>query len=141
MNTETAATVPPVLRRRIMVVDDHEAVRDIICIFLTDSGYEVAGCATGTEALARLDETRPELILMDLRMPVLDGYETTRRIRQESRWDAVPIIAYSCEADDDSLPLLAVLGFNGCITKPSPLEHIAAVVARFLKHADRTCAA
>ncbi len=124
-----------------MVVEDHDAVREIVCIFLSDCGYQVVGCGSGTEALARLDETQPELILMDLRMPVLDGYETTVRIRQQSRWDNVPIVAYSCEADEDSHAVLKVLGFDGWLVKPAPLEQIGAVVARFLDSAGNNCAA
>src|SRR5678815_2664641 len=66
---------------RILIVDDDHTVRDMLAEFFTERGYEVVTAPSGAEALRGLSETRPDLVLLDIRMPGLDGVETLRRLR------------------------------------------------------------
>src|SRR6187200_3004810 len=78
---------------RILLVDDDEGIRQIVSIFLGDEGYATAQAGNGRAALDLLDEFRPDIILLDLRMPVMDGWEFVRTYRQLPG-PHVPIIAF-----------------------------------------------
>ena len=110
-------TKPPT-PARLLVVDDQEPNLRIIGGMLGDFGYEITLAATGDEALARLDRGPVDLILLDLMMPDRDGIEICRLIRQQPRWQDIPIIFLSA-ADDKNLIVRALeAGGVDYITKP-----------------------
>jgi two-component system, chemotaxis family, chemotaxis protein CheY len=78
---------------RILVIDDDESIRQIVRLFLSDEGYEVVEASNGQVALDALEDFRPSLILLDLRMPVMDGWEFARRYRLTPGPHA-PIVAF-----------------------------------------------
>lgn len=78
---------------RILVIDDDESIRQIVHLFLSDEGYEVIEAPNGRAALDALEDFRPSLILLDLRMPVMDGWEFARRYRLTPGPHA-PIVAF-----------------------------------------------
>jgi DNA-binding response OmpR family regulator len=77
---------------RILVVDDENAVRETLAAYFTEQGYEVATAQSGKDALALLPDYRPDLVLLDVRMPGLDGLETLRRLRQAAPGLAVVMV-------------------------------------------------
>ncbi len=77
----------------ILVIDDDESIRQIVHLFLSDEGYEVIEASNGQAALDALDEFTPSLILLDLRMPVMDGWEFARRYRL-TQGPHAPIVAF-----------------------------------------------
>ncbi|MBD3258260.1 response regulator [candidate division GN15 bacterium] len=77
---------------RVMVVDDDDAVRELIRAIMTKDGYKVATARTGAEAVRQADRFHPDLIIMDITMPEMDGYEATSRIRRNPRLKEVPIV-------------------------------------------------
>jgi PleD family two-component response regulator len=81
------------MTKRILVVEDQEDLRGILRDLLTRSGYEVAEAADGRDGVAKAQSERPDLILMDIQLPVLDGYEATRQIKADPNLKATPIIA------------------------------------------------
>src|ERR1700690_483153 len=83
---------------KILLVDDEEMNRDMLARRLTRRGYEVIVAADGSEACTLALSERPALILMDMRMPVLDGYEAVRRIREMSEVQGTPIIGLTAQA-------------------------------------------
>ena len=110
---------------RILVVDDDESIRQIVRLFLSDEGYQVAEAPNGEVALAMLDAVEPALILLDLRMPVLDGWQFVRRYR-ELPGPHAPIIA--CVAALDAVRDCADLDIAGVLNKPFDLEDLLAAV-------------
>ena len=76
--------------KKILVVDDEESIRELYRAELTDEGYEVDLAADGNQALRRLDDYRPDLVTLDVKMPGIDGIETLRRIRE--RDTTIPVI-------------------------------------------------
>jgi two-component system cell cycle response regulator DivK len=89
--------------KSILVIEDHEDNRRILRDLLTNAGYEVIEVATGEEGVASAETTRPDLILMDIQLPGLDGYEATRRIKANPDLVHIPIIAvtsYGLSGDD-----------------------------------------
>ena len=119
---------------KILVVDDETAIRNLLIDLLGDEGYAVVAASNGRAALAIALQQRPDLILMDVMMPELDGLETLRHIRAVPGSRDVPIILMSA-AHHLSPETSDTVAF---ITKPFNLDHVLAVVARMFASADDT---
>ena len=106
------------MTKRILVVEDQADLRGILRDLLTGSGYDVVEAADGGEGVAKAKSERPDLILMDIQLPVLDGYETTRQIKADPNLKATPIIAvssYAMKGDEDKA---RASGCDHYVTKP-----------------------
>jgi two-component system cell cycle response regulator DivK len=116
------------MSKRILVVEDHEDNRRILRILLTNAGYELVEAATGEEGVTLAETGQPDLILMDIQLPGLDGYEATRRIRANPGLRGIPIIvvtSYALSGDDVKA---FEAGCDAYVTKPfSPRELLAKV--------------
>ena len=120
------------MTKRILVVEDQEDLRGILRDLLTGSGYEVAEAANGHDGVAEAKSEHPDLILMDIQLPVLDGYETTRQIRADPNLKATPIIAVSSFAMKGDAAKARASGCDTYVTKPySPLQ-LLRVIRSFL---------
>ena len=121
------------MSRRILVVEDHEENRRIMRDLLTAAGYEMLEAHTGEEGVARAEAERPDLILMDIQLPGLDGYEATRRIKANPALRAIPVIAVTSYAlsGDDQKALAA--GCDAYITKPIDTRTLPETLARLLE--------
>lgn len=117
---------------KILVVDDETAIRNLLIDLLGDEGYTVFAASNGRAALAIVQQQRPDLILMDVMMPELDGLETVQHIRALPESNDVPIILMSA-AHHLSPKIGDSVAF---ITKPFNLDHVLAVVAGMLPAAD-----
>lgn len=84
-------------RKRILVVDDEIYIVHILEFTLTMEGYEVITAADGEEALRKIEATRPDLVVVDIMMPKMDGYEVCRRIRQDEETKKLPVILLSAK--------------------------------------------
>lgn len=116
------------MAKRILVVEDHEDNRRILRDLLTSAGYEIVEATAGEEGVTLAERHVPDLILMDIQLPGLDGYEATRRIKANPALAHIPIIAVTSYAlsGDDVKALQA--GCDGYIAKPySPRELLAKV--------------
>ena len=83
------------MSKRILVVEDQQDMRGVLRDLLAGSGYTVIEAANGEAGVAQAASERPNLILMDIQMPVMDGYEVTRRIKTDPAIKAIPIVAVS----------------------------------------------
>ena len=111
------------MTQRILVVEDQDDLRAILRDFLTASGYEVVEAADGGEGVAKAQSERPDLILMDIQLPILDGYETTRQIRADPNLKTMPIIAVSSYAMKGDEEKARASGCDHYVTKPySPIQ-------------------
>jgi two-component system, cell cycle response regulator DivK len=114
--------------RRILLIEDHEDNRRIVRDLLTPAGYEVVEALTGEDGVSMADTHRPDLILMDIQLPGLDGYEATRRIKANPALRAIPIIAvtsYALSGDDVKA---REAGCDAYVTKPfSPRALLAKI--------------
>jgi CheY-like chemotaxis protein len=114
-----------VTAERILVVDDDESIRQIVSICLTDEGYEVYEAANGQVAFDALSDLRPDLILLDLRMPVMDGWEFARRYRSLPGPHA-PVLAFvaALNAEQETSELQT----DGLLAKPFDLDDLLEAV-------------
>jgi CheY-like chemotaxis protein len=115
-------------RRRVLVVEDEAAIRRAIVAFLTDAGYVVAEAEDGQEALARMRESLPDVVVLDLQLPTMSGSDFLNRTRADLRLAAVPIVILS--ADPGLTEAAATLGARGALAKPFDLDILLAVVDR-----------
>ncbi len=118
---------------RILIVEDQEDNRKILRDLLTSAGFTPLEATTGEEGVTLAERERPDLILMDIQLPGLDGYETTRRIKGNPALQQIPIIAvtsYALSGDDVKA---RDAGCDGYITKPFSPRALLATVREFLK--------
>src|SRR5258708_16762237 len=116
------------MSKRILTVEDQEDNRMIMRDVLSAAGYELIEAVNGEEGVNRAQSERPDLILMDIQMPVLDGYEATRQIKADPNLKATPIIAVTSYALSGDQAKARAAGCDGYVSKPfSPRELLARV--------------
>jgi two-component system, cell cycle response regulator DivK len=109
--------------KRILVVEDQEDLRGVLRALLTGSGYEMLEAADGQAGVRKAKSERPDLILMDIQMPVLDGYEATRLIKADPALRTTPVIAVSSFAMKGDEEKARAAGCDHYVTKPySPMQ-------------------
>ena len=116
---------------RILVVEDNLVNQKLVSKILEKHGYSTEVCDNGQKALEALAASEFRLVLMDVHMPVMDGLETTRRIRQDPRWLALPIVAMTARALDGDKQTCLEAGMNGMLTKPIHAAHLLSVIDEF----------
>ena len=115
---------------RILVVEDEPDVAELLRYHLTKEGYDVVLAATGTDAVKRAREIRPELVLLDIMVPQLNGWEICRRLKSEPETQAIPVIMVTGRVEEGDKVLGFELGADDYVTKPfSPRELVARVRA------------
>jgi two-component system cell cycle response regulator DivK len=120
------------MTKHILVVEDQEDNMQILRDLLTNAGYEMTEAVNGEEALAEVAKQRPDLILMDIQLPDMDGYETTRRIRINPDLKCVPIIAVTSYAlaGDESKALAS--GCDAYVSKPYSPRQLLEKIREYL---------
>lgn len=120
------------MSKRILVIEDQEDNRQIVRDLMTASGYELLEATTGEEGIEAAARERPDLILMDIQLPGIDGYEVTRRIKANPQLKQIPIIAVTSYAlsGDDKKAFAA--GCDGYVTKPYSPRLLLAKIREYL---------
>ncbi len=103
---------------KILVAEDNLPNRELIREILESCGHEVIEAEDGQQALERLKDTKPDLVLLDIQMPVLDGYAVVRHLRQIPRFAGLKIVALTAYAMQGDLDRVLESGFDGYLTKP-----------------------
>ena len=116
------------MSKRILVVEDQADSRRIIRDMLAGTGYEITEAENGEEALTAIAKQRPDLILMDVQLPIMDGYTATRRIKADPVLQSIPIIAVASFALDGEEKIAKAAGCDDYVPKPySPRELLAKI--------------
>jgi CheY-like chemotaxis protein len=106
------------VRRRILIADDNRDAADSLAVLLRIEGHEVTVANSGREALASINRLLPEIAVLDIGMPELDGYEVARQVRQQSLGRAVVLIAVTGWGQESDKARALAAGFNHHFTKP-----------------------
>ena len=118
--------------RRVLIVDDNSASRDLLR-FALELQYVVEEAGNGQEAISRIRHTLPDLILMDVQMPVMDGYEALRQIRANEASAPLPVIAITAFAMFEDRRMAFAAGFDGYMAKPINIVALRTLIALLLK--------
>jgi len=126
------------MAKRILVVDDEAKLLRAVAVDLRGEGYDVATARSGAEALALVAQSLPDLIVSDIRMPGMDGYQLARRLRENARTAIIPIIFLT--AKDTSADRIEGFraGVDAYITKPFEPDELLVVIAGILRRVERT---
>jgi two-component system, cell cycle response regulator DivK len=127
------ADVKRAAKRKVLLVEDYSDAREMYTQFLELSGFEVVEASNGVEALQRAFETNPDVVVMDLSLPVMDGAEATRRLKADSRTAHVPVIALTGYSVAGVLDAARKAGCNACLTKPCLPEDLVKEVLKALE--------
>jgi len=122
---------------RVLVVDDYPDAREMYGEYLEYSGYDVIQAANGVEALQRAVDDAPDIILMDLSLPVMDGWEATRRLKADARTASIPVVALTGHALAGISEGARQAGCDAFVTKPCLPEDLVVEIKRVL---DQTSA-
>lgn len=117
----------------VLVVEDHEAFRDILVKILTLSQYRVIAVDLGSQGLEVAVREKPDIIILDIMMPELDGYETCRKFRKIPDLADVPIIMLTALSDTEVRDRALEAGANVCLSKPCPINVLEDVIRENLK--------
>ena len=116
----------------VLVVDDSEDNREVYAQYLRISGFRVEMAEDGVEAVEKASSLRPDVIVMDLAMPRLDGWEAARRIKAAPATSRIPIIALTGNADSESKRRTQEAGCSGYLTKPCLPDVLVSEIRRLL---------
>lgn len=116
----------------VLVVDDYEDAREMYAEYLEFSGFRVAQATNGAEALDQAFALLPDIILMDLSLPIIDGSEATRRLKNDERTRAIPVVALTGHALNDQPGGARSLGYDSFVIKPCLPDALVEEVKRVL---------
>jgi two-component system phosphate regulon response regulator PhoB len=126
-------------REQVLVVEDEDDLREMMTYNLTREGYRVLGAESGQEGLRKAREMGPNILLLDLMLPDVDGLEVCRRLRKDPLTHALPIIIVSAKGEESDVVLGLGIGADDYVTKPfSPSELVARVKAVLRRGPART---
>ena len=118
--------------RRVLVVEDNPKNLKLVRDVLTHYGFEVVEATTGEEGVRLAAQVAPDLVLMDLQLPGIDGTEALRRLREAESTRSVPVVAVTAFAMDDDRERALASGFDGYVEKPIGVRALAQQVEDFL---------
>lgn len=112
------------MARKILLVEDNPQNRYLVTFLLEKNGYEVVVAEDGEEAISAVAEHVPDLILMDVQLPKLDGYEATRRIKADSRYADIPLVALTAHSMKGDRGKAMAAGCDDYVTKPVDADQL-----------------
>ena len=132
---------PGIARDRplILIVEDQEELRQLYAQQLTMSGFDVIEAGNGEDAIASTGARLPDVVLMDLSLPILDGWEATRRLKSNSRTAHIPVVALTAHDGSGELQRATSAGCDWFVPKPCPPDALIAEVRRVLGRRPEAC--
>jgi two-component system cell cycle response regulator DivK len=119
--------------RKILIVEDNKDNRELVVKVLKLKGYQVIEAVDGKEAIEKARAEKPDLILMDLFIPKIDGYEVTKQLKNDGDLQHIPIIALTAQAMKGDMEIALAAGCDGYMPKPIDVRELPRQIKRFLK--------
>jgi excisionase family DNA binding protein len=108
----------------ILLVDDDQKVRELVRVNLEFEGYVVREAGSAVEGLSAIEQAKPDLILLDVMMPQVDGWEMLRRVQEQYGAGAIPVVMFSGKVDEQAVAQAAASGVQGFVGKPFDLQQL-----------------
>lgn len=128
------------MAKRVLVVDDEAKLLRAVAVTLREEGYEVSTARGGAEALVAVSASVPDLVVSDIRMPRMDGYQLARALRSSPRTELIPVVFLTAKGERRDRLAGIRSGVDAYLVKPFDPEELLAVVANLLARAERTSA-
>ncbi len=122
--------------KRVLIVEDNAANRALVTIFLRRDGYRVSLAENGLRGIELAQAERPDMILMDLEMPGMDGWEATRLLKADPATSRIPVVALTAHTAKEDIDNAINAGFDGFVTKPISHARLMEKVNSFLDGQD-----
>lgn len=126
---------------KLLIVDDETATVDMLSTYLGLVGHETVGAFSGEEGLSSVHSEQPDLLILDLMMPDLEGFDVCKRLRESGDYTTLPILIISARIDQPSIDRAMELGADSYLTKPIDLPGLTSEIKRLLEnppdHSDR----
>jgi len=119
-------------KKKILIVEDEESLLKLESILLTSKGYDVRGVLNGQQALDAIAEERPDLVLLDIMLPEIDGFEVCRRIKENPETRSIPVIMLTAKKSREDMSRGEKVGADWYITKPFKSVMVIETIQRFL---------
>ena len=126
--TSTSEVGPAAVSHRVLVVDDNVSSAETLALLIGLSGHQARVAHTGFAALEAVESQRPDIVLLDIGLPGMDGYEVARRLRQGDGNGEILLVAVTGYAQDDDRRKATAAGFNHHLVKPLNLEQLEAIL-------------
>jgi twitching motility two-component system response regulator PilG len=122
-----------VSKKKVLIVEDEESLLKLESILLTSKGYEVKGVSNGQAALDAFAEERPDLVLLDIMLPEIDGFEVCRRIKENPETKDIPVVMLTAKKSREDIARGDKVGADWYITKPFKSAMVIKTIQRFLE--------
>jgi two-component system cell cycle response regulator DivK len=119
--------------RKILIVEDNEDNRELAVKVLRNKGFETVTAADGEEAIEKAVSEKPDLILLDISLPKLDGYEVAKRLKNMEEFKDIPIVAFTAHAMKGDREKVIAAGFEGYISKPINIREFPDQVKLYIR--------
>lgn len=120
-------------QKRVLIVDDEEDIRELVELYLSRDGYDITTCETGEQALEIVQKDRPDLIVLDLMLPGINGLDLCKKLKGNRKTETIPIVMLTAKGEDADIVTGLELGADDYVTKPFSGKVLAARVRRLLK--------
>jgi two-component system, chemotaxis family, chemotaxis protein CheY len=131
----TPAAEEQTMAKRILTIDDSKTIRDMLMLTLADAGFEVVQAVDGQDGLDVLDREQVDVVITDINMPRMDGYEVIRQVRSNAAYKSMPILVLTTESEIDKKNLARVAGATGWMVKPFDPDRLIATINKVLPNA------
>jgi len=119
-------------KKKILIVEDEESLLKLESILLTSKGYDVRGASNGQEALDAIAEEKPDLVLLDIMLPEIDGFEVCQRVKDDPETRDIPVIMLTAKKSREDMARGEKVGADWYITKPFKSVMVIETIQRFL---------
>ncbi len=119
-------------KQKILIVEDEESLLKLESILLTSKGYDVRGVSNGREALDAIAEEKPDLVLLDIMLPEIDGFEVCQRIKENPATKEIPVVMLTAKKSREDMARGEKVGADWYITKPFKSVMVIETIQRFL---------
>ena len=121
------------MKKKILIVDDEPLMVEMVMMRLEANGFEVVSAGDGQEALEKVRKDKPDLIILDLMLPKIDGYKVCRMLKFDEKYKKIPIILFSARAQQGDMTLGKEVGADAYLIKPFEAEVLLAKINELLK--------
>ncbi len=119
---------------KVLIVEDNKMNMTLLRDILSLNGYEIIEALNGAEGIGLVAEKTPDIVLMDLHLPGMDGITATRILKADERFKDIPVLAITASATNADKERIIASGFDGCVTKPIVREVLLGELRRFTGH-------